>query len=238
MYEQEESNKSQLGTNRKYFWIYCISVLSVEMIEEERGRETKSTWTTRVAFSCLGTPALPCAYCMEQVLSWTQEREERQKWEGRRREAALTDPKSHETMTDWNHRLWNEPLTQQTHPKHWCTLCVSPTESLFLILFKSAGKHPQTMAQCITPVQERYVCLEHLYPSLAPSLSDYIMSHTNSSLSLWLSMLHLGTRHTHCIAFPPGSYVKQLVISGCMWWKHGLQGFFFICTQDPSSQEH
>lgn len=88
-------------------------------------------------YQLLRNPALP----KEQVLSWTQEREERQNREGRRRgAAALVHPQSPEIVTDWNHRVRDKPLTQQTHPKHWCTLSVfSP-----LHLFKSAGKHAHT----------------------------------------------------------------------------------------------
>lgn len=62
--------------------------------KEKRTLTQKLQETTCVASSCLGTPchALPCAYyCMEQVSSWTQEREERQYTEGGGgRRAALT----------------------------------------------------------------------------------------------------------------------------------------------------
>lgn len=90
---------------------------------------------------------------MEQVFSWTQEREERQKREGRRRGAALTDPQSLETVTDWNHRLLSE--TSHSHRRH-----TQHTDAHFLFpsitlpsLFKSTGKHAHAMAQCIIPAE-------------------------------------------------------------------------------------
>lgn len=67
----------------------------------ERNKDDMNTTLQLLRNPC---PAL-CLYCKEQVLSWTQEREERQNAEGRRRGAALTDPQSLETVTDWNHRL-------------------------------------------------------------------------------------------------------------------------------------
>lgn len=72
--------------------------------DKERGRQTKTTSTTSIASSCLGTPALPCAYCKEQVLSWTlerekgEEREERQNREHSRGGEALTD---HSPLRQW-----------------------------------------------------------------------------------------------------------------------------------------
>lgn len=112
-------------------------------------------WTTRIAFSCLDTPALPCAYCKEQVLSWTQETEERQKREGRRRVAALTDPQSLETMTDWNHRLslWWATQTVDT-PKNSDAHFLFPASVTLPHLFKSTGKHAHMIVrQCITPAE-------------------------------------------------------------------------------------
>ena len=67
----------------------------------ERNKDDMNTTLQLLRNPC---PAL-CLHRKEQVLSWTQEREERQNGEGRRRGAALTDPQSPETATDWNHRL-------------------------------------------------------------------------------------------------------------------------------------
>lgn len=211
------------------------------MIGEERGRETKTTWTTRVAFSCLGTPALPCAYCMEQVLSWTQEREERQKWEGRRRGAALTDPKSHETATDWNHRLSHSRHTQNTDVP-------PPSHSSSFAQERRQTPTNDGAVHYSSWVQER--CLFGTSLSLAGSITQWLhnVSYHFHSIHLSLSLTfnaasgYTSHTHTHCIAFPPGSYVKQLVqlwnalsvISGCMWWKHSLPGFYLSSGSELS----
>lgn len=132
-----------MNTVHVYFLCFNLDDLDGEA-EEEHGGETKAIWSTYVALSCLGNPALPCAQGKEQVLSWTQEREERQNREGRRRGAALTDPQSPETMTDCNHRL-----SQPTLPTHTADTPINVTRALFSThLLKSSGKHARTAAQC------------------------------------------------------------------------------------------
>lgn len=82
-------------------------------------------------------------------------------------------------------------------------------------------------------VQGGYVCLEHLYPSLAPSLRDYIMSHTTSTqfISLRLSALHLGTHHTtRCLP------ARILCKTTCVAWKKGFKYEFCVqCACDGGS---
>lgn len=117
---------------------------------KSEGRKQRLHKTIRIAPSCLGTPALPCAYCREQVLSWTQEREER---------AALTDPQSPETVTDWNHRVWDDPLAQQTHPERWRAPSAFP--SLFFICSKpQENTHAQ---QRITAECMRFMFIRNIF---------------------------------------------------------------------------
>lgn len=100
-----------------------------------------------------------------------------------------------ETVTDWNHRL---PTRSVDTPK-----TLTDTFSFHHHSCSFAQKHGQTRTSDGAVHYSSwghggYVGLEHLYPSLAPSLSDYIMSHTTPTqfISLWLSILHLGTHHT------------------------------------------
>lgn len=200
-----------------------------------------------INYSCfhqlLRNPALP----KEQVLSWTQEREERQNREGRRRgAAALVDPQSPEIVTAWNHRVRDKPLTQQTHPK-----TLMHTFFFFSSSFVQKRGQARTHVAAVhysSWVQGGYVCLEHLYPSLAPSLRDYIMSHTTSTQFLSVTFaLHLGTHHTtRCLP------ARILCKTTCAAWKEGLKYEFcvqcacdrgsvcwgFICAQELSSPEH
>lgn len=59
-----------------------LSLFGMERASQEanrgkEGEQEKATGSPSVAFSCLGTSALPCAgNCKEQVLSWTQEGKE------------------------------------------------------------------------------------------------------------------------------------------------------------------
>ena len=142
-------------------WLVCFFRFGFRWSEEVRkeqkseGDKQRLCEATRVASSCLETPALPCAYCKEQVSSWTQEREERQSGEGRRRGAALTDPLSLETTTDWSHRLWDDLLTQHTHPKNWLSL--SPSVTPPPPICSQANMHTRThtyiIVQSFTPAE-------------------------------------------------------------------------------------
>lgn len=142
----------------------------------ERGRETKPIWHYSRWLQLLRNPCPALRlYCKEQVLSWTQEREERQKGEGRRRGAALTDPLSPETATDWNHRLWDDPLARQTHPKHWRTLSVSfsPRHSSTFCSKAQAGMHMR-WCSALLQLSAWGLCLFGTSLSLSGSIAEWL----------------------------------------------------------------
>lgn len=155
---------------------------------KREGEKQRLHESTRIASSCLGTPVLPCAYCKEQVLSWTQEREERSSTHSPLRQWQTGTTDSETTHSHSRHT--------QNSDEHLLLPCHS---SSFVLKHGETRIYNGTVHYC-SWVHGGYVYLEHLYPFLAPPLGDYIMSHTASTpfISLWLSILHLGMYHTRC----------------------------------------
>lgn len=169
------------------------------IMEEEREGNKDCVWSTRVA-SCLGTPALPSPCLLQGAgveLDPGGEGETEKTGEEKRSSSPLRPWQTGNTVSE------TSPLAFR-HTQNTDARFLFPPSSLSLIFSKArANTHiPRRSALLLLSALGGggYVCLEHLYPSLAPSLTDYIMSHTTSTqfISLWLWILHLGKHHKPC----------------------------------------
>lgn len=199
--------------NRKKIWLIPAGYKQKVVLEivqfclewasqgENRGRVGKRNKDYMKCLCCLQLLRNPCpALCLLQGAGVELDSGEGGETENRGEEKRSS---THRPTVPWD----SDRLEPQT--LRWATRTVDTPKTLMRTLcfppialphlFKGMGKriHNGTV-QYSSWVHEGYVCLEHLYPSLAPSLSDYIMPHTTSTqfISLWLPILHLHTSHT------------------------------------------
>lgn len=207
-------------------------------------RETKSTWSGRVAFSCLGTSALPCAYTARSRC-WAGPRRGRRA----RKERGGEEERHSQTHSPW--RPWQTGTTDSetscSHSRH----TQKNTDAHFLFGPPSVAPVVQK-ARANTHIRWRSalfqlsawgLCLFGTSLSLSGSIAQWLHNvpyHFHPiHLSLTFNTASGYTSHT----MPPSplrSYVKQLVqLWKCFKYEFLRAcdgGTFFFCAQDLSSR--